>query len=267
MQIVKYACYIFGIRIDNFLENGEYKRLEQFQQDKLNKTKMFAQILHTQQQHHHHHRQHQQQQQTKPRLSLKMLLIYGISIRIFARLLACLFLSWDSIMMMNHLSFSDSAMLCWWCAVERSFFGVICFSLRLFFSFVRFVLAVVHIGFVGVYGCHSEWVNSIFAFGWIFAKSFVRSFFHSFGLFFRIFCVWKRNLYFILLVFWLSFELTGWLVGWIWVAEDVQIKLYTLSSHTKLQCMLYDLRDFEFCVFTLFSFLLLWDCCCAFPFS
>lgn len=63
-------------------------------------------------------------------------------------------------MMMNHLSFSGFVVLC---AVERSFlelFGslsiFVCSFRFSFCSFIRFGLVGVHIGFVDVYGCHSE---------------------------------------------------------------------------------------------------------------
>lgn len=79
------AFYILKSRRDEkFLESEKRKsetRFEQFEQDKAEQDRNVCV----------HKTQHQQQK--KPRLSLKMLLIYGISIRIFARLLARLFLS------------------------------------------------------------------------------------------------------------------------------------------------------------------------------
>lgn len=122
--------------------------------------------------------------------------------------------------------------VCSVCAVKRSFSRrVICLSSFVLFvrSFARSLIRCGLLGFVGVYGCHSEWVNSIFAFDSN-IRTFAKSFVHSF-----LACVLSvhGNVIYISYTFCLCSSWLGSLVGWLESLEMYKIEPTIHSTHTE----------------------------------
>lgn len=133
-------------------------------------------------------------------------------------------------MTMNHLSFSFSGFaLCarcvrWSVLFLESYLSLFVCSFR---AFARSLIRCGLLGFVGVYGCHSEWVNSIFAFGSN-IRTFAKSFVHSF-----LACVLSvhGNVIYISYTFCLCSSWLGSLVGWL---ESLEMYKIEPTIHTQL---------------------------------